>query len=82
MERLIVCEVSQIQKAKVACFLSYVEYRPNKNISSIRKTGHSKGKVTNEGERERERHRRVYFLHKNVHRIFKPVETTIKRGLK
>jgi hypothetical protein len=46
MERLIVCEVSQIQKAKVACFLSYVEYRP-KNISNIRKTGHSKGKVKN-----------------------------------
>jgi hypothetical protein len=25
-------------------FLSYVEYRPNKNISNIMKTGHARGR--------------------------------------
>jgi hypothetical protein len=29
LENIILCEVSQVQKAKAACFLSYVKYRPS-----------------------------------------------------
>jgi hypothetical protein len=32
MENNILSEVNQVQKPKAACFLSYVEYRPNTNI--------------------------------------------------
>jgi hypothetical protein len=35
LENIILSEISQVQKAKTACFLSYVEYRPNINISNI-----------------------------------------------
>jgi hypothetical protein len=32
---IILSEVSQVQEAKAACFLSYVEYRPNTNIAIL-----------------------------------------------
>jgi hypothetical protein len=35
LKNIILCEISQVQKAKAACFLSYVEYRPSTNISNI-----------------------------------------------
>jgi hypothetical protein len=35
-------EVSQVQKAKAARFLSYVEFRPNTNTAILWKTGHAK----------------------------------------
>jgi hypothetical protein len=37
LEKIILSEVSQVQKAKVAYLLSYVEYRPttNKRVSYI-----------------------------------------------
>jgi hypothetical protein len=34
LENIILSEVSQAQKAKAACFLSYVEYRPNTNTAT------------------------------------------------
>jgi hypothetical protein len=34
-ENSILSEVNQVQKPNVACFLSYVEYGPNKNTSNI-----------------------------------------------
>jgi hypothetical protein len=37
LENIILSEVSQVQKAKSTCFLSYMEYRPNKNTSNIMK---------------------------------------------
>jgi hypothetical protein len=37
LEDIILNEVSQVQKAKAACLLSYVEYRLNANTSNIRK---------------------------------------------
>jgi hypothetical protein len=43
-------EVSQTKKPKAACFLSYVDYRLNTNISILWKTGHAKGGHTWEGE--------------------------------
>jgi hypothetical protein len=35
MENIILREVSQVQKTKAACFLSYVEDRANTNTSNI-----------------------------------------------
>jgi hypothetical protein len=35
LENIILSEVSQVQKAKSLCFLSYVEYRPNTNIAIL-----------------------------------------------
>jgi hypothetical protein len=35
LENIILSEVSQVQKAKPACFLSYVEYRPNTNTAIL-----------------------------------------------
>jgi hypothetical protein len=35
LENIILSEVSQVQKAKAACYLSYVEYRPNTNTAAI-----------------------------------------------
>jgi hypothetical protein len=31
LKNIILSEVSEVQKAKAACFLSYAEYRPNAN---------------------------------------------------
>jgi hypothetical protein len=36
--KIIFSEVSQVQKAKAPCFLSYGEYRPNTNIEILYKT--------------------------------------------
>jgi hypothetical protein len=44
LENIILSEVSQDQKAKVTCFLSYVEYRPNTNASVLWNIGHIKGR--------------------------------------
>jgi hypothetical protein len=33
LENIILSEVSQIGKPKAACFLSYVDYRPNTNAA-------------------------------------------------
>jgi PP-loop superfamily ATP-utilizing enzyme len=44
LENIILNEVSQAQKPKAACFLSYVEYRPNTNTEILRKIGHAKGR--------------------------------------
>jgi hypothetical protein len=35
LENIILSEVSQVQKAKKSCFLSYVEYRPNTNTAIL-----------------------------------------------
>jgi hypothetical protein len=37
LENIIVSEVSQVQKAKSTCFLSYIEYKANTNTSNIMK---------------------------------------------
>jgi hypothetical protein len=37
-------EVSQVQRPKVTCFLSYVEYRPNTITAILGKTGNTKGR--------------------------------------
>jgi hypothetical protein len=44
LKNIILSEVSQVQKAKATCFLSYLEYRPNTNTSNIMKTGKAKGR--------------------------------------
>jgi hypothetical protein len=41
LENFILSEVSQVQRMKATCFLSYVEYRPNKNKSNIKKKSRS-----------------------------------------
>jgi hypothetical protein len=42
----ILSEVSRFRKPKVACFLSCVEYRPNRNTSSIMKNrSYKRGRV-------------------------------------
>jgi hypothetical protein len=33
LENIILSEISQVQKAKATCFLSYLEYRPNTNTA-------------------------------------------------
>jgi hypothetical protein len=35
LENIILSEVIQVQKAKGSCFLSHVEYRPNKNTAIL-----------------------------------------------
>jgi hypothetical protein len=35
VENIILSKVSQVHKAKAACFLSHVEYRPNTNIAIL-----------------------------------------------
>jgi hypothetical protein len=37
LENIILSELSQVRRPKAACFLSYVEYIPNTNTSSIMK---------------------------------------------
>jgi hypothetical protein len=37
-------KLSRLRKPKAACFLSFVEHRPNTNTSNIRKTGYAKGR--------------------------------------
>jgi hypothetical protein len=44
LENIILSDVSQVQKAKAACFLSYVEYNPNTSINNM-KPGHTKGRL-------------------------------------
>jgi hypothetical protein len=39
LENIILSEVSQFQKAKASCFLSYVGHRPNKNTAILLKAG-------------------------------------------
>jgi hypothetical protein len=36
--------LARFRKRKAACFLSYVEYRPNTNAAILWKTGHAKGR--------------------------------------
>jgi hypothetical protein len=45
LENIILSEVSQAQKEKATCFLSYVECRPNANTVILWKTGHGNGKL-------------------------------------
>jgi hypothetical protein len=50
LENIILNEFSQVQKAKAACLLLYVEYRHNKNTSNIVKNRlHSGRPHTREG---------------------------------
>jgi hypothetical protein len=44
LENIILSDFSYVQKPKVSCFLSYMEYRPNTNIATLWKTGYTKGK--------------------------------------
>jgi hypothetical protein len=48
--------------------------------------GHAKGRSYSRGEGKKRKLRRciwlMNFIYKNEHRIFKPVEITIKRGLR
>jgi hypothetical protein len=50
------------------------------------KTGHTKGNHIQEGEGKRRKlrgwMRLMYSLYKTQYRIFKPVETTIRKGLR
>jgi hypothetical protein len=44
-------KLARFRKPKAACFLSYVEYRPNTKTNDIMETGHAKGRsVTGVGE--------------------------------
>jgi hypothetical protein len=47
LENIILSEVSQVQKAKVPCFLSYVDYRPNINTSSTMRNKSCQEEVIN-----------------------------------
>jgi hypothetical protein len=83
MEGIILSEFSHVQKAKVHhVFLSYVEYRPNINTRNMKK----KTSYTKEREGKRKKLRRsiwlMYFLYKNEYKLFKPVEITIRKGLR
>jgi hypothetical protein len=48
LENIILSEVWQAQKAKAACFLSYMGYEPDTNINNIMKNKSYQGKVTYE----------------------------------
>jgi hypothetical protein len=82
----IICEISHVQRAKCACFLSYVEYRSNTNTTMLLKTGHAKGRsCTREGGYNKEVmkvKRFLYSLYKNEYSIFTHVITRLRRGLK
>jgi hypothetical protein len=82
LEKIILSEISQVQKAKDHIFLHMW------NIDLIQiQAGHTKGRTQ---RREREGKRRklrmsiwlMYFLYKNEYRIFKPVEIIIGRALR
>jgi hypothetical protein len=49
LKDIMLSEVSQVQKAKVACFPSYVEYRPNTNTAILLKIGQAKGRSKMKG---------------------------------
>jgi hypothetical protein len=43
-------KIARFRKTRATCFLSYVEYKPNRNTSNIKKKGHAKGRsLTGEG---------------------------------
>jgi hypothetical protein len=44
LENIILSEVSQAQKAKATCSLSYVEYKPKTNAVILWDTGYTMGK--------------------------------------
>jgi hypothetical protein len=44
LENIILSEVSQVQKAKVACSPSYSDYRSITNATILQKTGQDKGR--------------------------------------
>jgi hypothetical protein len=46
LENIVLSEVTRLRKRKAACFLSYVEYRPNTIISNIMKNKSCLGEVT------------------------------------
>jgi hypothetical protein len=46
-------KLARLRKPKAACFPSYVDYRPNKNISNIMKTGHATGRAHTREEGKR-----------------------------
>jgi hypothetical protein len=35
LENIFLSDITQVQKAKAACFLSYVDYRPNTNTAIL-----------------------------------------------
>jgi hypothetical protein len=44
LEKIILSEVSQAQKAKIVCSNSYVDYRPKTNAAILLDMGHNKGR--------------------------------------
>jgi hypothetical protein len=44
LENIILSEVSQAQRPKIACSPSYVDYRPKTNAAVLWDTGHTKGR--------------------------------------
>jgi hypothetical protein len=73
-------KLARFRRPKAACFLSYVEYRPNTNTAVLWKIGHAKGK-TQEGSYKKVNIVDVLSIQEWI-QIFKPVETTIRKGLR
>jgi hypothetical protein len=70
-------QLARFRKPKAACFLSYVEYRPNTNTSNIMKNRSYNRSYTRVGGQRKEV-KKVNMVEE--YRIFKPVEITIRRG--
>jgi hypothetical protein len=82
LENIIISEVSQDQKAKSHKFSFLCEYRPNTNTTFLRKTGHAKQRSHMRGRGQKKEVEKLNILYKSEYRIFKPVETTIIKGLR
>jgi hypothetical protein len=54
LRNIILSEVIQVRRQHATYFLSYMEYRPNTNISNIMKSRSHKGEVNNRRERVKE----------------------------
>jgi hypothetical protein len=87
LENIILSEVSQVQKAK-SCIFSlkcWIQTR-YKYSKTMKKQAMLRGDHIQEREGKRRKLRRwillMYSLYKNEYRIFKLVETTIRKGLR
>jgi hypothetical protein len=79
-------KLARLKKPKTACFLSFVKYTQYKYKQYYEKQVTLRGGHIREREGKRRKLRRLiwlmYSLYKNEYRIFKPVEITIRRGLR
>jgi hypothetical protein len=75
--------LARLRRPKATCSVPYVDYRPNRNITILWKTSHSKDRsLTGEVGKLRTWIGLIYSLYENEYRNLKHTETTIRKELR